>query len=271
VELKLRTWGEGAVPVLWLHGFAGDGGSFDGLRDDLSSSVRATLPDLPGHGATKGPAGPGTGWEETLAALEAVLRALPGPRLLAGYSMGARLALALALRAPDAVDALLLESGTAGLRDQAERAQRRNEDEGLATLLLREGIAAFVARWEETKVLAGLKSLPQASAAALRARRLAQDPRGLAGALRAFGQGVQPPLWDALPALRCPVLVVAGALDDKYAALARPLAAALPRAMARIVEGSGHTPHLERPGPFAALVREVALLARNSHRTGEPR
>ena len=98
MELKLRTWGEGPVPVLWLHGFAGDGGSFDGLRDDLSSSVRATLPDLPGHGATKGPAAAGTGWEETLAALEAVLRALPGPRLLAGYSMGARLALALALR-----------------------------------------------------------------------------------------------------------------------------------------------------------------------------
>jgi 2-succinyl-6-hydroxy-2,4-cyclohexadiene-1-carboxylate synthase len=271
VELKLRTWGEGPVPVLWLHGFAGDGGSFDGLREELSSSVRATLPDLPGHGDTKAPPAARAGWEETLAALEEVLRALPGPRLLAGYSMGARLALALALRAPDAVHALLLESGSAGLRDEAARAQRRTEDEELATLLLREGIAAFVARWEETKVLATLKALPKASGAALRARRLAQNPRGLAAALRAFGQGVQPPLWDALPALRCPVVIVAGVLDEKYAALAGPLAAALPRATATIVQGSGHAPHLERPGPFAALVREAAHLARNSHRTGEPR
>lgn len=271
MELKLRTWGEGPVPVLWLHGFTGDGGSFDGLLPALSSSVRATLPDLPGHGESEGPAAPATGWEETLALLEAILRALPGPRLLAGYSMGARLALALALRAPDAVHALLLESGSAGLRDEAARAQRRAEDEQLAELLLREGIAAFVARWEETKVLAGLKAIPEATAVALRARRLAQDPRGLAAALHAFGQGVQPQLWDALAALRCPVMVVAGALDAKYAAIARALAAALPRATARIVEGSGHTPHLERPDSFAALMREAALLARTVHRTGEPR
>jgi 2-succinyl-6-hydroxy-2,4-cyclohexadiene-1-carboxylate synthase len=271
VELKLRAWGEGPVPVLWLHGFAGDGGSFDGLRPALSSSVRATLPDLPGHGASDPPMEPATGWEETLTQLEAILRALPGPRLLAGYSMGARLALALALRAPDAVHALLLESGSAGLRDPAARAQRRAEDEQLAELALREGIAAFVARWEETKVLAGLKDLPEVTAAALRTRRLAQHPRGLAAALRAFGQGVQPQQWDALPALRCPAVVIAGALDTKYMALARGLAAALPRATARIVEGSGHTPHLERPDAFATLVREAALLARTVHRTGEPR
>lgn len=269
MKLPLRSWGEGPVSVLWLHGFAGDGGSFDGLRASLRSSVRATIPDLPGHGATGPCAVPERGWEETLGALEEVLRALPPPRLLAGYSMGARLALSLALRAPDAVQALLLESGNAGLRNEAARSVRRAEDAELAALLLREGIAAFVARWEEMPVLAGLKSLPDAEKETLRARRLAQDPRGLAGALRSFGQGVQPSHWDALADLRCPAMAVAGALDSKHVAIARALAAGLPRAVLRIVEGSGHTPHLEQPSAFAALVREAALLARTSHTTGE--
>ena len=57
------------------------------------------------------------------------LDALPAD--VVGYSMGARLALVLALRHPDAIRGLLLESPSPGIADDRERAQRRAADEAL--------------------------------------------------------------------------------------------------------------------------------------------
>ena len=52
--------------------------------------------------------------------------------MLAGYSMGGRLALALALRHPERVRALVLVSASPGLADAEERAARRAADDALA-------------------------------------------------------------------------------------------------------------------------------------------
>ena len=50
----------------------------------------------------------------------------------AGYSMGGRIALQVALDYPDLVEHLAMFSSTAGILDPAERAARRAEDERLA-------------------------------------------------------------------------------------------------------------------------------------------
>ena len=63
----------------------------------------------------------------------------------------------------------MLESGTAGLRGEQARSERVLQDEELAALLEREGVAAFVARWEQSDVLAGLRKLPAEVQASLRA------------------------------------------------------------------------------------------------------
>jgi 2-succinyl-6-hydroxy-2,4-cyclohexadiene-1-carboxylate synthase len=207
-----------------LHGFTGGPRSF--------GEVGALVPDLPGHG----PLPPATGWDDALAALERLLDA--GPTILGGYSMGARLALALALRRPWRVVRLVLESGSAGIEDDRERAARRSGDEELAQLLEREGVAAFLRVWEANPILAGQPH------EALRPERMRHTAAGLASALRHLGQGAQPSLWHELPLLRVPVLLVAGALDAKYVALARRMQALLPRAELHLVEGAGHAPHL---------------------------
>ncbi len=247
MTLAVTTWGTGP-PLALLHGFTGAGSAFDHLRESLGARFRIAAPDLPGHGESP----QATGWED---ALEDLRAALPRePFFLAGYSMGARLALAFALGHPSSVRALVLESGSPGIEEPAERERRRAEDEQLAGLALREGVAAFVARWEDHPTLAGLRDLPAPLAGALRERRLRSSAAGLASALRHLGSGAQPPLWDELPRLRIPTLLVAGERDAKFSGIARGMAERIPGARLLLVPGSGHSPHLEVPAHYAGAV-----------------
>jgi pimeloyl-ACP methyl ester carboxylesterase len=51
-----------------------------------------------------------------------------------------------------------------------------------------------------------------------------------------------------------PVMLVAGALDSKYAALMTTMSETAPDATTEIVPDAGHNVHLERPERFAELV-----------------
>lgn len=263
--LGVRRWGDGPEPLVLLHGFTGAGIAFDHLRPLIGARAEVAALDLPGHGGS--PVVEGDGWDASVERVaDAVADAFGRPVHLAGYSLGARLALAVALARPACVHSLVLESGSAGIEDETGRAARRASDEALAASLERDGLEAFVARWEQNDVLAGLRALPPERAAALRARRLAGSAAGLAWSLRALGQGAQADLWPRLAEVRAPALVLHGALDAKYAALAQRLAAGLPRARLLAIAGAGHSPHLEQPEAFAA-----ALLAHLDQHPANPR
>ena len=255
VTLPLRRWGRGPEPLLFVHGFTGTGAAFDHLEPLLGAHVSAAAVDLPGHGACAPPTDKSFGWNETVEAIASALdRAHGGPAHLAGYSLGARLSLAVALRYPRLVRSLLLESGSPGLHKPEDRAARTAGDAELAAQIERDGTAAFVDRWEKADVLSGLQKLPTALGAALRARRLAQSPAGLAWSLRKLGTGSQPDLWPALRDLRTPALLVHGSRDDKFRAFAEKMALRIPDANLREIRRTGHAPHLEAPAGFAAAV-----------------
>ena len=224
------------MSTLVLHGFAGSPGGF------LRLFPGAEAPDLPGHGG----AADAVSWDEALARLEPA----SGVELF-GYSMGARLALALALRRPEKVTRLVLESGTAGIEDARERAFRKADDDALADFIETHGSEKFVERWEAHPTLSSLRPF----AAQLRPERLAHRPAGLASALRVLGTGAQPSLWALLPDLRVPVRLIAGARDDKFAAIARRMGELLPRAEVTLIPDCGHAPHLERPQAFLEALR----------------
>lgn len=222
--------------TILLHGFTGGATSFAHLRLD------AVTPELPGHGA----APPATSWEDALADLEKLLD--PGPVVLAGYSMGARLALALALRRPAKIARLVLASGTAGIEDPAERAKRRADDQELARFIETHDITAFVDRWEQHELL-GIES------ESVRQQRLRHEPVKLASALRHLGTGAQPSYWNELHHFRTPVILLAGERDAKFTGLATRLHERLPRSELRIVENCGHVIHVERPSAFTGALR----------------
>lgn len=249
----------GGRPLLLLHGFTGSGAAWGPFGERLGGAGYRTLaPDLPGHGQTQPLSLNDYTINAVADALVGVMRGfdVAPPVDVYGYSMGGRTALAFAARHPGWVGRLWLESATAGIADDAERAQRRAADARLADWIEAHGIAAFVDRWEQHPIFASQQALPAEIRARQRAQRLTNSPTGLARSLRSMGTGSMPPLWDRLGDITAPLTVIAGALDAKYVAIGRALAAALPRAQLHVVPDVGHNVHLEAPSKCSELLQD---------------
>ena len=248
--------------VLLIHGFTGRGTSWGRQATALADRFRVVAPDLPGHGRSATPR------DQTRASVERsaddlatiVARRALAPARVVGYSLGARIALRLAVARPELVRRLVLESPSAGFVTEDERAARRALDETRAVRLEQRGMRAFVDEWEHEPVFDGQADrLPRARRAALRAGRLANRPRGLAVSLRGAGQGSMEPLFDRLRDVRCPTLVIAGAEDPIGCRRAGAIAAGIRDARLEVVNGAGHAPHLEAPTAFRRLVLSFLL------------
>ena len=255
--LRFERRGAGP-PLVLLHGFSGSARSMAGVAAALEREYETIAPDLPGHGRSVGAANAGGyRFEECVDALATTLVAAGHERAhWLGYSMGARLALACAVRHPERVASLVLLAGRAGIADTAEREARRVADGALATRLETNGIEDFVTEWLAQPLFGTLQRLGPAFMADERRARLANDPRELAASLRALGPAAQPPLFADLPRVQVPVLLVVGALDTRFVTVARDLARRLPRAEVREIADAGHAAHLEQPVAFVAAVRE---------------
>ncbi|HTS79888.1 MAG TPA: 2-succinyl-6-hydroxy-2,4-cyclohexadiene-1-carboxylate synthase [Myxococcaceae bacterium] len=251
-QLAHVTWGQGS-PLLLIHGFTGSREAWSHLRPLLGPHFGVIAPDLPGHGES--PLEAETTFESTLDALLGLLDARRLERVdVVGYSLGARVALGLCLRAPDRVGRLILESGSPGLRRRRERLERRRDDAALAEVIEREGLEAFVRRWEALPLFEGLRALPDELRTRLHARRLSHRPDALAGSLRALSLGAQPSYWTRLWTVRAPTLLLTGERDAKFTGVARAMAAEIPLVWGHVFPGAGHAPHLESPEEYA---REV--------------
>lgn len=230
-----------------LHGFGGTGASWDAVRSQVpAETYRPLAPDLPGHG-TASALRPCT----IEACVEYVLALAPDRFALAGYSMGGRVALALATQVPQRITALGLVATTAGLDDPAERAARRGADAELADWIAGHDLDAVADRWLGQPLFAGD---PPAAHAAARLDMARSTPDGLAASLRQAGTGAMVPRWDRLGALTMPVTVVVGERDAKFRAIGARLAGAIPTARTVVVPGAGHALVRVAPGAVAAAL-----------------
>lgn len=255
MTLNVLDRGEGR-PLLLLHGFTGSARSWSHQVEAWAPRFRVIAPDLLGHAGSASPADP-TAYtlEHQAAGLADLLELLDAaPATVVGYSMGARLALVVALLHPGLAGALVLESPSAGIADGIAREQRRAADEQLATEIERDGIESFVDRWERMPLFASHARLSPDEQRRLRGERLGHDPHGLAACLRGAGQGAMTPLHDRLREIDVPALVLAGALDEAGVARGRSVAALMPAASFETVADAGHTPHLEQPTSFSTAV-----------------
>jgi 2-succinyl-6-hydroxy-2,4-cyclohexadiene-1-carboxylate synthase len=85
-------------------------------------------------------------------------------------------------------------------------------------------------------------------------QRLGNDPAALARSLRANSTGRMRPLHHDLAACTMPVALIAGADDEKFVAVARDLADAIPTATVHVIDGAGHAAHLEQPDAVIAAI-----------------
>lgn len=240
--------------VVLLHGFAGSARAWgDPLLRGLRAGGTEPVPvDLPGHGVDVGRSRPP---DFTLrATLRRIDEVVDGVVDLVGYSMGGRLALHYAVTRPGSVRRLVLESSSPGLETDEARRERRRADEALARRIVARGVEAFVDAWEELPLFASRRRLPDAARSLHRSRRLQNDPVSLAASLRGVGTGVLPSLWDRLPDVTIPTLLLVGAEDEKFVDIARRMERRLPWATVVVVEEAGHTVHLERPDAWLDAV-----------------
>src|SRR5690606_15303415 len=126
--------------IVLLHGFTQTGRSWAPTVAALGERYRALTPDLRGHGdaADARPV--------SFAAIRAdVLALAPARFTLAGYSMGGRIALDLALSAEgrERVERLVLIGASPGIEHAGERAARRAADDALAAQIERDGVEPF--------------------------------------------------------------------------------------------------------------------------------
>ena len=229
-----------------MHGFTHTGASWRPVIDAVGRTYRSLAPDIRGHGSAS------TLQPVDLPAVIGDIAACAPPRFtLAGYSMGGRIALHVALALSDRIERLVLVGASPGIADPVQRAARRADDERLADEIEHLSIAQFARRWAQTPVLAGL---PADVAASVHEDRLRSTPAGLARALRGLGTGALPSLWGRLSELAVPVTLLAGERDAKFTAIAIEMAAAFKDATCASIPGAGHAAHLEAPALLAALL-----------------
>ncbi len=259
--VQIRGEGE---PVLFLHGFTGSSRTWDGIEKLIP--CRAVMPDLTGHGRTRAVS---DNIESEAASLkEMMMKAGFQFFHVVGYSMGGRLALALALLYPDFVRSLVLESASPGLKTEKEREARRASDELLAQQIEQKGVTAFVDFWENIPMFQTQKLLPKFNRDNIREERLNQTKKGLAASLRLMGTGVQPSYWNKISELTMPVLLLTGTLDQKFTDIAYEMKKVIPFCEWIQFDGAGHAIHVEQREKFGTIVKTFLLKTKGGIKNG---
>lgn len=267
LDWHVQVAGRGPV-LLLLHGSGGAAHSFAPMLPALAAHATVVVPDLPGHGFTRGAAFDQLtlpALREALAALLAALK-LKAPVLVAGHSAGAALALRWALDAPDVRSAphAVLGFAPSLVPPPPQYGQWLAPFvHPIATSAPVTSLLAWVAG--PTGLIDGLlastgSTLPPAQRAAY--RRLFADPAHVRGAMSFMAAADLPALLPACGALACAVNFVLGERDRWIPP--RPLGAViarhLPQATVEHWPG-GHLLHEEDPARAAARLLQ-ALAAR---------
>lgn len=247
-RLTLNVVEAGRGPaVLLIHGLGWDHSLWNPTVEKLSAHYRAIAVDTRGHGKTDKPDGP---YDMEMFARDyaALADALGIARMaVVGLSQGGMVAQKLALLRPELVSSLVLIStsckSAASLRDNMEARIAAMDKMGPEAAA---GIAAesiFSPAWRAANAAALARFI---------AWRSAMPPAPLNAATRALYDF---DLSGDLPRIAVPTLVVAGRED----VLTRPegmqaIAAHIPGAQYRSIDGSGHMIPVEQPAALDALL-----------------
>jgi pimeloyl-ACP methyl ester carboxylesterase len=258
---RLRVADDGAgPPIVLLHAGVADLRAWDAMVPPLvAAGYRAVRPDTRGYGAST--------TEDVEFSLEsdvvAVLDALGiGRAALVGNSRGGMTALDTAISFPDRVVAIVgVAAGLAGfdgggtpeemaINEEYEKVDAADPFDADALTEFEAGV------WlDGPGQPAGRVEAPLRTSFIEMARPL-NEP----GRVRGRRIALEPPANDRLAELRCPVLVIAGALDfSEVTAAAERIAAGAPDAGAQVWPDVAHMIGMEQPDRLAAAI--VAFMA----------
>ncbi len=222
---------------------------------ELGAGVRTIAVDLPGFGGSNTLAGP-YDLDRFAGELRALLASLAtGPVVVVGHSMGAKVALRLAVEAPEMVRGLVLVApvpiGPAGFTEKGQAYLRATAGDPVR---LRAWLAKTIADPPDDATLDRLCAVA------------AQSPP--AAVLESLESWMYADLAEKAQGVAVPAVVIASALDAPEAAQSK-VAALLPDARFVVVPDAAHYAILERPGAIASRINDfVAALSKDGDRHG---
>ncbi|MBP2230503.1 pyruvate dehydrogenase E2 component (dihydrolipoamide acetyltransferase) [Azospirillum agricola] len=237
--------GSGGVPVLLLHGFAGDRLTWQFNLSALAADRRTVAVDLPGHGASTLDVGDG----DVLSFVPWLIRftdAIELPRFhIIGHSMGGYVGRELARRVPERVASLTLLA-SAGLGTPFDLGFLRH---AIAPADAFEGRACAERLFARPSPLTGrIGEVLHAQGADPARRRVLERiiERSFAG----HADGGPPVEWSGY---RMPIQILWGR-EDRIIPLP-PVERLPPGAPFHIFDNTGHLPHTEAASPVTAAIR----------------
>jgi len=251
------TWhGQGDADIVFVHGFQQSHTSWEPLTTGLDTGrFRMALPDLPGCGQSPPPAS----WRqatipEMALGLARLIRTSELRRpVIVGHSLGAAIALQLALDEPAMASALILfaPASTRGLDFVPD-----DRFEQLAHPTRQQQRALLRAAFERLPEPSELAAMEQVVAGA--------HPHHIEGAARSMRDFT---IADRLASITVPSLVIAGD-RDRHVPLPNHLATwkALPRAGLHVFHGVGHVPFREEPAVSQRLIEELCAVSAGAAR-----
>ena len=228
------------TPLVLLHGYPFDHTMWENVVVKFDADRRFLAPDMRGFGIEPGPDEPSL---ELMA--DDVAQQLPGEAVIAGFSMGGYVALALAEKHPELVAGLALINSQAAADTEEARQGRRAMIEKVrregASAATEAAIPKLFANPREELSRYALKGAERAGVA------------GITWALEAMAR--RPDRTHVLRQLGKPILIL-HSTEDKFipAARARELATNL-KAKYVEIEGAGHCTPLEAPDKVALAIR----------------
>lgn len=226
--------------VIWAHGWGQDHHAFLALARSLERAAHHTLFDFPGFGQSPAPPqkadGSAWGTADYADAVAEWLATLPrGRRIWVGHSFGGRVGLRLAVRHPAAVDAMVLV-GSHGLRP-------------------RRSLVARVRIFLRVRMFKTLRLLEKfgVDVSARKAKYGSADYRS-AGSMRpVFVKVVSEDQTEDVKAIRMPMVIIYGALDDQAPPdIGERLSKLIPGSSLSILPGLDHYTVLSDGGPQVA-------------------
>ena len=258
VTLHYLDWGPAdAPPVVLLHGITGHARVWDHLAERLVPGRRVLALDQRGHGDSD-PAPDDDYRVGTMADdVAAFVGSLRIDRLaLLGHSMGGRIAIKYAADHAARLERLVIvdigpDINLAGLervRDMMAQSPERIESEDWAVEYIRRANPLQDLDMLRERVRHGLKRLPDGELTWKYAK-------GLRDMMRE-GRRDAVDLWEPLPRIPCPTLVVRGAESDILSAeVAKKMTERLPDGRVVEIAGAGHTVPADRPEEFVRQIR----------------
>ena len=242
--------GEGP-PLFLFHSLLSDRASFDAIVPELARSFRIIVPELPGFGRSRAVVGGLAAVADRMA--EAVRDATGGaPAVVLGNGYGGFVALQMAIRHPEIAGKLILADSGAAFSEPGREAFRNmarvSREKGLEAITDVAMRRLFAPQFQEQQP----ELMKDRRAAFLRTD--ADVFRAACDALAGLD------LRADLTGVKVPVLVLVGEHDEATPPpMSHELAAGLPRAELRIIEGCAHVPQLQSPRQFLDAMKGFLL------------